>query len=64
MNEQERRHEEHEGRHEEQMKVMRELISNRPSSTKNEGTTPTTSTAVATPNFPAFNSPMELWSDY
>ena len=64
LKKQERRHEEQERRHEEQMKVLREIIDKHSSSTKNEGTTPTTSTAVATPNFPAFDSSTELWSDY
>ena len=64
LKEQERRHEEQERRHQEQMKALREVIDKRSSSTENEGTTPTTSTAVATPNFPAFDSFTELWSDY
>ena len=55
---------EQERRHEEQMKVLREIIDKRSSTTENEGTTPTTSTVVATPNFPAFDSSTELWSDY
>ena len=64
LKEQERRHGEQERRHEEQMKVLREIIDKRSSSTENKGTTSTTSTAVATPNFTAFDSPTELWSDY
>ena len=63
LKEQERQHEEQERRHEEQMKVLREIIDKRSSSTENEGR-PTISTAVATPNFPAFDSSTELWSDY
>ena len=62
LKEQERQHEEQERRHEEQMKVLREIIDKRSSSTENEGR-PTISTAVATPNFPAFDSSTELWSD-
>ena len=46
--EQECCHEEQERRHEEQMKVLHDIISNRPPSIENEGTTPTTSTVVAT----------------
>ena len=60
--EQERRREKQERRHEEQIKVLRDIISNRLPSTDNEGTTQTTST-VATPNFSAFDSSVELWSD-
>ena len=64
LKEQERRHEEQERRHEEQIKVLREIIDKRSLSFGNEGTTPTTSTAVATSNIPAFDSSTELWSDY
>ena len=67
LNEQERHYgeqmNEQERHHEEQMKVLRDIISNRPPTTENEGTTPATSTPVATPNFPASESFVELWSD-
>ena len=46
------------------MKVLREIIDKRSSNIENEGTMPTTSMTVATPNFPAFDSSAELWSDY
>ena len=61
---QERRYEEKERRHEEQMKFLQEMIADRPSHNEHEGNTPSTSAAVATPNFTAFDSNMELWSDY
>ena len=64
---QEKRYEElqkrSEEQHSEQLQVLKSLIRSQPHEAEHEVSVTTTS-AVATPNFPAFDSTLELWSDY
>ena len=61
--EQQRRYEEQHNRYEEQLQILKNLIRGREQDGDYELPTAPTN-AVATPNFPAFDSTSQLWSDY